>query len=314
MIRNLHFFSYRHIFMKKVCGVIMCFALIGLISSCTKSDEESEQTQVEDGPAPDTRGFDSDGASNSLFSVSSTQKVRFSRGNLQYKASTNTWRFAEHQFDCIGQDNVNISSTNNGWIDLFGYGTSRDPYPPYTFEKNDNSYPHMSLQNVNGYDWGINAISNGGNMVSIWRTLSIEEWKYLFKTRTNATNLVSTATIAGKYNGTVILPDNWTTPTGCTFDIPNESKPFINKYTYAQWSKMENAGAVFLPACGNREEKQVSFSDLQQLGTYWTSTAYNKGSVHQAYYFGTNFLGPYFSTSGTNYLYLGKGVRLVKNM
>lgn len=38
-----------------------------------------------------------DGVINALFSVSSTQKVYFSKGNLQYQASTKTWRFAENQ-------------------------------------------------------------------------------------------------------------------------------------------------------------------------------------------------------------------------
>ena len=30
------------------------------------------------------------------------RKVYFSRGNLQYQASTNTWRFAENQWDYVG--------------------------------------------------------------------------------------------------------------------------------------------------------------------------------------------------------------------
>ena len=43
------------------------------------------------------------GALNGVFSVSPTKKVVFSKGNLQYRASTNTWRFAEHQYDIIGE-------------------------------------------------------------------------------------------------------------------------------------------------------------------------------------------------------------------
>ena len=42
------------------------------------------------------------GALSGLFSVSATQQVHFSQGNLQYQASTNTWRFAEHQYDYVG--------------------------------------------------------------------------------------------------------------------------------------------------------------------------------------------------------------------
>ena len=73
-----------------------------------------------------------DGAIRAEFSVSDSTKVYFSQGNLQYQASTNTWRFAEHQFDIVGFDNKNISEKYNGWIDLFGWGTSgysgKNPY------------------------------------------------------------------------------------------------------------------------------------------------------------------------------------------
>ena len=52
-------------------------------------------------------------------------KVRFSQGNLQYQASTNTWRFAPDQFTCISEDaNNNASATYSGWIDQFHFGTS----------------------------------------------------------------------------------------------------------------------------------------------------------------------------------------------
>ena len=83
------------------------------------------------------------GSKGGLFSVSATQQVWFSQGNLQYQASTNIWRFAEHQWDYVGtqtdasgfyggtiggtvsgSDNRNIRSTYGGWIDLFGWGTS----------------------------------------------------------------------------------------------------------------------------------------------------------------------------------------------
>ena len=73
-------------------------------------------------------------------------QVFFSQGNLQYQASTNLWRFAENQYDAIGEANSAISSTNDGWIDLFGWGTSgydntaSDPfainYQPWSTSKN----------------------------------------------------------------------------------------------------------------------------------------------------------------------------------
>ena len=78
-------------------------------------------------PDKGNTGGGSTGAVGSLtgkFSVSSSKQVAFSQGNLQYQASTNTWRFAENQTDYIGSDNKNISATYDGWIDLFGWGTS----------------------------------------------------------------------------------------------------------------------------------------------------------------------------------------------
>ena len=47
-----------------------------------------------------------DGALRGVFSVSENRLVKFSQGNLQYKATTETWRFADNQYDYVG-----------GWID-----------------------------------------------------------------------------------------------------------------------------------------------------------------------------------------------------
>ena len=47
-----------------------------------------------------------EGALPGEFSVSPTKKVRFSKGNLQYNTATETWNFAEKQYDIIGKDNV----------------------------------------------------------------------------------------------------------------------------------------------------------------------------------------------------------------
>ena len=83
-----------------------------------------------------------EGAINGLFTINENgDQVYFSQGNLQYQASTNTWRFAEHQWDYVGGtingieygtvyesgvkcNNSLISSSYSGWIDLFGWGTS----------------------------------------------------------------------------------------------------------------------------------------------------------------------------------------------
>lgn len=85
-------------------------------------------------PGGGSTGAGTEGSLVGKFSVSETKQVVFSKGNLQYQASTDTWRFAENQYDYVGEANENISATYDGWIDLFGWGTSgydntaNDPY------------------------------------------------------------------------------------------------------------------------------------------------------------------------------------------
>ena len=64
-----------------------------------------------------------DGQLSGAFSVAADRQISFSQSNLQYQARTGKWRFAEHQYD-RSSDNWKISSSNTGWIDLFGWGTS----------------------------------------------------------------------------------------------------------------------------------------------------------------------------------------------
>ena len=260
-----------------------------------------------------------DGALPGLFSVSATKQVHFSQGNLQYQASTNTWRFAEHQYDYVGtqtadrygyyggnvsgSDNRSISSTYSGWIDLFGWGTG--------------SNPTLSSQNYKDYgtfvDWGSNAISNGGNTANRWRTLTHAEWDYLLNTRTDASSKRGIGNING-VGGLIILPDSWTLPSECSFTSgfttynPNTYPDWThNSYTLAQWAQMEAAGAVFLPAAGHRSGTNVS--NVGNLGYYWSSTP---NFENLAYYmnFNSNGLSASSNYHGRNY---GFSVRPVQD-
>ena len=208
-----------------------------------------------------------DGVLPGAFSVSATQQVHFSQGNLQYQASTNTWRFAEHQYDYVGSANSNISSTYSGWIDLFGWGTGNNPTLASTGSADYSSF----------VDWGGNAISNGGNAAHQWRTLTRSEWAYLLNTRTNASSKRGTGNING-VGGLIILPDSWTQPSGCPQFNPGLASSYYdwshNSYTLAQWAQMEAAGAVFLPAAGGRYGTNVDY--VGHNGLYWSSTPNNE--------------------------------------
>lgn len=246
--------------------------------------------------------INTNGAMNGVFSVSSTKKVVFSQGNLQY---VGTWQFAENQWDCFS------TSQSDNHRDLFGWGTGD---APNKVSENNSDYSTFT-------DWGTNAITNGGNTANVWRTLTKDEWVYLFYTRENAATLFGFGNVAG-VNGLIILPDNWTTPEGASFTASttlgltdlgiyyhnaNNDNYTHNTYTTAeQWAVMESAGAVFLPAAAYRNGTTVDY--IYYGGFYWSSTP---ESANNAYYlnFYYNDLAPQFK----EVRYGGRPVRLVKD-
>lgn len=247
------------------------------------------------------------GAIKAAFSVGNDKKIYFSQGNLQYQASTNTWRFAENQWNFVGKckstqyypnqpqdtgnvfvdgvrcENENISPNYNGWIDLFGWGTSgwesgAKAYQPYdtSTAKND-YYQGGATGNSANIDWGIhNPISNGGNEAGLWRLPTIMEWEYLLVSRPNYSEKRGTATVNG-VKGLILLPDDWTLPDGVTFTSGLENNNFRNcKYTAEEWKKMEENGAVFLPLAGYRR----GISVIRNNGQYFSASYSEYGIEH----------------------------------
>ena len=247
-------------------------------------------------------------AAPKVFSVSAEKQVIFSPGNLQYHAENDVWRFAENQTDYVGAENQNISATYNGWIDLFGWGTGNVP----------TQYLPTPQFYASFTDWGTNPI--GDDAANTWRTLTADEWMYLFCSRNNAADLFALGTV-NDINGTILLPDDWTTPAGVTFTAStakgltwdetslqysnsNADNFSHNTYTAEQWSKMEQAGAVFLPASGYRASTSVLDADYN--GHYWSST----NSTVYSVYFSKDELIPQEDSVILSY---GLAVRLVRD-
>lgn len=234
------------------------------------------------------------------FSVSATTKVYFSQGNLQY---VGTWQFAEHQWDYFG------NSQFDNHRDLFGWGTGNAPNKVST---DYNDYAAFT-------DWGTNAITNGGNEANLWRTLTSDEWIYLFYNRTNAATLFGLGSVNG-VKGTILLPDNWTLPVGASFTASttrgladqgsyyynsNDNNFSHNTYTAEQWAAMESAGAVFLPVAGNRIGMDVDY--VGSGGNYWSATPYDTNYAYSLD-FGLYGLNPQIGSTRRS----GLSVRLVK--
>ena len=237
------------------------------------------------------------------FSVAADRQVYFSPGNLQYNAASGshqcadgttqpgTWRFAGHQWDTIGTANSNASSTYNGWIDLFSWGTSgwnsgANEYQPWVASSNyeDHNIGGSSENGLTGEyanaDWGVyNQIDS--DAPGTWRILTKDEWDYVFSGRANAGNLCGQATVNG-VTGVILLPDDWVAPDGITFIADYGVEFTTNQYDLSQWNKMEDAGAVFLPAAGYRG-CSGSVYGVGQYGYCWSSTP--NGSDYAWYFY-----------------------------
>jgi hypothetical protein len=294
--------------MRKIVSLLAFVAIMITFAACNNGGNEPESEIVINpnsmkGMMPGRFTVDDKGT-----------QVRFSQGNLQYNAQrgeNGTWRFATHQWDTIGQANANISETYDGWIDLFGFGTGTNP----TLAISGNSNYHASDE------WGENIIANGGNNTGLWRTLTHDEWVYLFHGRNNAEILFGFGSVAG-VNGVILLPDNWDNP----MEVPgfkasttkgltwkgdsyknNYSNYPHNTYSAEQWDIMEQAGAVFLPAAGYRNNsKQCNY--VGTYGEYWSSTP--GGDEDIAYYI--NYAATSLVLQNCSNKCYGRSVRLVR--
>lgn len=244
-----------------------------VIASCTKEqdkesiEEEATPSSSEQRPAG---GFDENGASNSVFSVSADKKVRFSKGNLHWYPYK--WSFAEKQYQYKGiYSNVSNWKSHFGWA-CSGWNNGASACQPYSHSGDPSDYAQFNSvtgDNAKG-DWAWNnPIENGGNRKNMWRTLTHTEWNYLLNSRSGAHNKRSLATVCGVH-GLIILPDNFTQPSGVNFSYNDLYSYSNNTYTEETWQKMEDAGAIFLPAAGYRWMSTVSAQGTE--GYYWTAS------------------------------------------
>ena len=247
-----------------------------------------------------------EGAISGQFSVGSGTKVYFSKGNLQYTKSTGKWSFMTNQYSTVETLNQNVGTNyaSQNVVSLFGWGTSGSApsgqtacAPYYTTATNDDYVSNITTTGVSWgtgseWDWGTAAASDLG---SGWRTLTKDEWEYLFNTRTvnNGQGSGKSYTLGQTVNdvlGVVLYPDDYT---GTTYT------------TSSDWSTFESAGCVFLPAAGYRSGPFVY--DVGSLGGYWSSTA---SSASNAYY--VRFISGTVNPANNSSQYRGYSVRLVR--
>lgn len=260
-----------------------------------------------------------EGAIDGLFTINETgDQVYFSKGNLQYQASTNTWRFAEHQWDFIGEGNDLASPDYDGWIDLFSWGSSgfdhgANCYHPWErggqFDHAAYHHNHYDLCDETGQaDWGYNAISNGGGREMTWRTLKSPEWIYLLRTRVTPSSMRYAKAMVNGINGLVLFPDHWDTSVYHLNQANKGDVPFdVNVISLEDWtSLLEANGAVFLPAAGMIQDFDHRFN---QQGIYWSATSGENAWIKSLFDFDENYINAYAGY----YSFCRHSVRLVRS-
>lgn len=220
-----------------------------------------------------------EGALTGIFSVSSTQRVYFSKGNLQCTKTLENgnnvflWKFAEAQTtSLLGQNQTVLGSTESSiseTIDLFYWGSSgknisEDPFLLTGPQGGSNGSELWHLTTIAGtdYDWGKNnPISNGGNQANLWRTMTASEWSYLLDTRT-----VNGGARAGYSYQYVKIND--------IAGLLIFHDAFTGQSNYPVGSNLSAIpeGCAFLPVTGyinlSQSNNQVGNSNL---GYYWTA-------------------------------------------
>lgn len=215
-----------------------------------------------------------EGALKGLFSVDDYKQVCFSKGNLYYNRADGKYYFQDKQWECIGKNADYASST--GKADLFGWGTGDAPMKISTEETDYTAFS----------EWGDQPIANAGNKAGLWRTLRHEEWKYLFRQRKNAANLIGLGKVHGM-SGMILLPDGWKQTEGLPVFHPAQTEGMTwyasensyydhnqannhfedNDLSDGEWKALEESGALFLPASGERYSDIIV--SVGTKGHYW---------------------------------------------
>ncbi len=272
------------------------------------------------------------GAIKGKFTINNTGKqVYFAKGNLQAVCTsadnnpsspeTFTWQFAENQWDCVGNNAANNSIDGNGsvsaagTVDLFGWSTAATTYGIHN--------------STTASDYSGDFVDWGGLIGTGWRTLTKDEWNYLFMTRESGSkvNGMSPSPDNARYTHATINTDNGTGgirgmilfPDGVTVNYSDATSwGGINQYsnwngstkcTTSQWNALAAKGFVFLPTGGVRNGTKISNSNNN--GYYWSSYTASSTNGYAHY---TRVVASTEPTTDYDSRKIGISVRLVREV
>ena len=187
-------------------------------------------------PAPSLTDAVHSGNNLSVFSVSPTQKVYFSKANLKRTPNSNTWEFHNSQVEeCYGEwvfksytstiKSIKQSNYSNGPLisiyqqssmDRFCWGYYTGSSAPFMdVSSTDYVTGRKDLSRTLGTDWGCAFPTN----TTYWRTPTASEWDYLLNNtargdkRFMLVQFYNSDPVAGvRSEGLLLFPDNFVEP------------------------------------------------------------------------------------------------------
>lgn len=206
-------------------------------------------------------------------------KVAFAPGNLQYRASDNSWRFAEHQYDVIRAGSGNNTplpqrETQEDWIDLFNYGCTgydngQTAYQPWTLNTGRYDFYNGNTAGTTAdFSYPYN-VQEGTS----YRTLTATEWEYVALNRTG--ERFAKATVHG-IEGLILIPDSETS--GLNSINVKTVQYTVNVINDTWETTYEPNGYIFLPCGGYRNGLTFGQNSGSLVSGFYRASTQKTGS------------------------------------
>jgi len=288
-------------------GVLMALVAMSLaLAGCNNGSSGSDEPALPEG------------ALTGVFSVSATERVHFSKGNLWYDGSS-TWGFEANQYDTT-------PPAGGTWVSshVSHFYWSKEASVAYAESYSDSGAVDDDVLFTNATETTPKADFTVNGVTGKYRALSRTEWEWLlgpYSSPNPGTNCRESSTVNGTDNaryaevivngvkGLLIFPDTFTWNATTMGNTPTTINTYCSgfgagTYDTAQFAAMEAAGCVFLPAAGGRYGSDAV--EVGDYGYYWSATA---SGAYYAYYldFNDSYVGPAYYNGRSD----GQSVRLV---
>lgn len=153
-------------------------------------------------------------------------------------------------------------------------------------------------------------------MPNKWRTLTTEEWQYLFENNKWTFGYIKPSE-EDSILCFMLVPETFNAPEGVAVIVISENStsssktdltvPATNHYTVEQFKSLEKLGVVALPCAGYRLGAEIGY--VGSWGEYWSASTGNLSDLAMQFYFSSMSVKSKYAS----YRFFGLSVRLVQD-